>query len=128
MIKIGAKDWVRDLMLKTEPLGWQFWSSLTPATESELQRIETGIQRKLDAEFREFYRTIGYGPFEDRNGYTGDIYSPDEILECIPNPVCFITGSTTPGAEWATQSEHIRLWLSRGRENSNPHRFTDEVL
>ena len=34
----------------------------------------------------------------------------------------------TPGREWATVFEQTDLWLSRGRRNPDPQRFTEDVL
>ena len=42
--------------------------------------------------------------------------------------IYFITGSLMPGEEWATEEQHKALWLSRGRDNPNPARFTEEVM
>jgi hypothetical protein len=78
----------------------------------------------LDPEFREFYRKIGYGAFPQY----GQFYSPNELLLGAGPAIYFITGSLSPGSEWATPDAHTRLWLSRGRENPDPGRFTDQVL
>lgn len=127
MTKIGTHGWVRELRSRTELLGSEFWSGFTSATESDLRQIETHIQRNLDPEFREFYRKIGYGSFCNRPGY-GDIYSPEEIIQAIANPIFFVTGSMTPGAEWAPLDRQVELWLSRGRSNPNRTRFTAKAL
>jgi hypothetical protein len=128
MIQIGTTNWVRELKAKTQALGPDFWAHFMPASEADLRQIETRTGRKLDPEFREFYRTIGYGDFRDKTGYIGNIYSPEEVLQCIPNPIFFITGSMTPGEEWASLHEQVDLWLSRGRSNPDPKRFTDDIL
>jgi SMI1 / KNR4 family (SUKH-1) len=124
LLEIGTRDWLRTLMAITAPLGSDFWSDFKPATESELQRTEKQIGRKLDPEFREFYRTVGYGMFPDGGGF----YAPHELVQGAGPAIYFITGSLTPGDEWASEEQHTRLWLTRGRENPNPERFTDEVL
>lgn len=125
---IGQADWVGKLHNWTKQLGSEFWSEFKPASEQELGRIEDCICKKLDPEFREFYRTIGYGSFRDRDGYIGCIYSPDDIITGLACPICFITGSMTQGDEWATLKEQEELWRTRGQINPNPERFTEEVL
>jgi hypothetical protein len=127
MIQIGAKNWIQELKSRTEPLGPDFWSGFTPGTEADVRQIETRIQRKLDGEFCEFYRAIGHGNFRNKQGY-GGIYTPDEIVQGMANPIYFITGSMTPGAEWASLDRQIELWLSRGQSNPDPTRFTEKVL
>jgi hypothetical protein len=123
-LRIGAVDWVKTLKAITEPLGSEFWSGFQPASEAQLRAAEKELGRKLDPEFREFYRTIGYGDFPE----WGQFVDPDELILGAGPAICFITGSLSPGAEWASQKQHMRLWLSRGRENPAPSRFTDDVL
>jgi len=124
MLDIGALNWVRDLKEITEPLGSDFWSRFTPATESELRCAEKQLSRRLDPELREFYRTIGYGAFPQY----GQFYAPHDFIHGAGAAIYFITGSLSPGAEWATEEEHLKLWLSRGRVNPDPLRFTDDIL
>ncbi len=124
MFKIGRNGWVRDLKELTEPLGPEFWSDFQPASEFQMRTAERELGRKLDPEFCEFYRTIGYGAFPE----FGQFDSPEELILGAGAAICFITGSLTPGEEWATPEQHTRLWLSRGRENPDSRRFTEEVL
>ena len=124
MLRIGATGWLNDLRAITEPLASDFWAAFTPASERELQTVESQLGRTLDPEFREFYRTIGYGDFPK----FGQFNSPDELVLGAGPAIFFITGSLTPGKEWATVDEHQRLWISRSRENPNPSKFTDETL
>jgi hypothetical protein len=124
MIQVGAANWVRDLKGVTDPLGPNFWSEFTPATEAELREAEKQLGRTLDAEFREFYLAVGYGYFPIFGGFD----PPSKFIHQVGSPIYFITGSLTPGAEWATEDEHQRLWLSRGLQNPDPARFTDETL
>lgn len=42
--------------------------------------------------------------------------------------IYFITGSLSPGTEWASEEEHTKLWLTRGALNPDPQRFTHEIL
>lgn len=128
MFNIGAKNWVRDLRAITKPLGSDFWSQFTPVDKCEIDLIESKIQRKLDQEFREFYQIFGYGCFHHQDQNCGNIYSPAEIMECIPNPIFFNTGSMTPGSEWASLDEHFDLWLTRGKSITNRCQFTEDVL
>jgi hypothetical protein len=124
MLRIGATGWVNDLREMTEPLGKDFWSQFRPASERELRTVESDLGRTLDLEFREFYRTIGYGAFPR----FGRFSSPEELLLGAGPAIYFITGSLSPGKEWASPEAHTRLWLSRGRENPDPGRFTDQAL
>ena len=124
MLKIGTRDWVKTLKAITKPLGSDFWSGFRPASESELRSAERQLGRKLAPEFREFYRTIGYGDFPK----FGQFYAPDELIAGAGPAIYFVTGSLTPGKEWASLEQHTRLWLSRGRENPDPMRFTDDAL
>ncbi len=124
MLQIGTRNWLRALKTLTAPLGTDFWSGFTPATESELRSAEKQLARTLDPEFREFYRTVGYGPFPSY----GQFSAPHEFIQGAGPAIYFITGSLSPGDEWATEEEHTQLWLSRGHENPDPKRFTDEVL
>jgi hypothetical protein len=124
VLQIGTGNWLRTLKSITEPLGSDFWSGFIPATESELRSAEKQLGRTLDAEFREFYRTVGYGNFP----YYGDFCAPEEFIRGAGPAIYFLTGSLSPGDQWATEEEHARLWLSRGRDNPNPKRFTEDVL
>lgn len=125
MFRIGKSDWVTLLKEMTEPLGSGFWSEFRRASEKELQSVESHLDRTLDPEFREFYLRIGYGAFPNK---FGQFNSPEELSWGIGSAINFITGSLTPGKEWATTEQHARLWLTRGRENPDQGRFTDEVL
>jgi hypothetical protein len=124
MLRIGATGWVHDLKELTEPLGKDFWSRFRSVSERELQTVESQLGRAVDPEFREFYRTIGYGDFPN----FGEIYSPSDLLLGAGPAIYFITGSLSPGLEWASLEEHRQLWLSRGRVNPDPSRFTEEAL
>ncbi len=124
-LRIGTHGWVKTLKEITDPLGPDFWSGFKPASESELRKAEAELGRKLDPEFREFYRKVGYGDFPS---FGGQFLAPDELILGAGPAIYFITGSLTPGAEWASPEQHKRLWLSRGAENPDPRRFTEEVL
>lgn len=124
MLEIGSDNWVHDLKQMTEPLGLDFWSRFQPAQEEQLQAAEHQLGRTLDPEFREFYRTIGYGAFP----MFGEFYKPEQLIAGVGPAIYFITGSLTPGDEWASLEEHTRLWLSRGQDNPNPVRFTEDAL
>jgi hypothetical protein len=126
MFKIGAYDWVKTMKELTEPLGSDFWSGFIPATEQQMSESERVLKRKFDPEFHEFYRTIGYGTFSGNGGSW--FWSPDEFYFGAGPAFYFITGSLTPGDMWATPEQHTALWISRGRENPNPARFTEEVM
>jgi len=130
MLRIGKRDWVSTLKTITEPLGSAFWADFKPARESEMRKAERQLGRKLDLEFREFYRTVGYGyfPFRDLPRCGGCFVTPAELILGAGPAISFITGSRSPGDEWASSEQHARLWLSRGRENPDAHRFTDDVL
>jgi hypothetical protein len=126
MLQIGTHNWVKNLKELTKSRDPDFWVGFTPATEQQMQAAESVLKRKFDPEFREFYRAVGYGTFP---GYGGSFFcSPDEFDFGAGPAIYFITGSLTPGDEWATREQHTALWISRGRENPNPARFTEEVM
>lgn len=125
MIKIGDAGWVKKLKELTGSLGKDFWEGFKPASEDELQAVERYLGRKLDGEFREFYRTIGYGEFPNCGG---QFDSPATLIQDVAVPIYFVTGSSSPGEEWATSEQHTKLWLSRGQENPNPKKFTNKAL
>ena len=125
MFRIGANNWVRELQELTEPLGSNFWSNFRPASEPQMRNAEEQLGRKLDSEFCEFYCTIGFGSFPE---FWGEFVPPEEFIQGAGSAIYFMTGSLTPGQEWATPEQHTRLWLSGGRENPNPKRFTEESL
>jgi hypothetical protein len=124
MIRIGTEDWHSALIERTNRLAHDFWADFRPAEAEDLDRIERETARKLDHEFREFYMKVGFGRFP--NG--GNFYSPHDILQCLPNPIFFVCGSLGPYEPWATETEHRQLWISRGRSNPAPRRFTTEKL
>ena len=123
-IQIGSPSWVEDLKEVTRPLGSDFWSAFTRVGEAELDELERQIRRKLPDEFREFYRSIGYGSFP----FGGGFYSPHDILACLGASIYFLLGSLAPGVEWATEEDHRRLWLTRGAINPAPDKFTGAAL
>jgi hypothetical protein len=124
MLRIGADNWVRTLQEMTKPLGPDFWAGFKPASDMELRSVESQLGRRLDAEFREFYRTIGFGDFPE----WGQFVAPSELILGAGPAIYFIRGSLSPGKEWASAEQHTELWLSRGRKNPDPDRFTEEVL
>src|SRR5262245_64235286 len=111
MLKIGANNWARDLKQMTESLGRDFWSAFRPAPEQQMQMAEQQLGRTLDPEFREFYRSIGYGAFPEY----GQFVEPEELILGVGPAIYFITGSLSPSDKWATREQHTRLWFSRGR-------------
>jgi hypothetical protein len=124
MIRTGSPNWVRLLKERTSPLGEDFRSGFVPASREEIRSLEKGIRRTLPDDFKEFYRTFGYGQFPEG----GDIYSPEEIMAALGAPIYFVTGSVTPGQEWVNEEEHKKLWLSRGAYNPCPEKFTEDKL
>jgi len=124
MIQIGSPNWVKHLKEATNSLGNEFWSGFTQVDEAGLDELEKGIGRKLPEEFREFYRSVGYGAFSRGGGF----YSPDDIIACLGAPIYFVLGSLMAGQEWATEEEHRQLWLTQGAVNPNPDEFTDDAL
>jgi hypothetical protein len=124
MIQIGSPNWIEDLKETTSPLGSDFWSNFVQASEAQLNELEKQAGRKLPDEFRELYRSIGYGSFSLGGGF----YSPDDIIVGLGAPIYFVLGSLFSGKEWATEEEHRQLWLTRGAVNPNPGKFTDTAL
>lgn len=127
-LSIGSSGWVDDLHALTAPLGEEFWSRFTPCPLAELTRVEREIGRSLPTDFVDFYTTIGYGEFLPFGMRWGWFDSPDEILGNIGVAISFVLGSYFRGSEWCTSDEHRRLWLSRGRDNPIPSKFTDDTL
>jgi len=123
-LQIGKSGWVDELRAITAHLGDDCWDGFTPCSADELKRLQQKVRRDLPAEFVEFYREIGCGQFK----HGGGLYSPEEIIQCIGAPIYFILGSMTPGAEWCSDEEHRRLWLTRGAQNPAPERFTEKAL
>jgi hypothetical protein len=124
MIRIGSLGWVEKLKEITDPLGSDFWSDFVRASEAQLNELERQIGRKLPEEFRELYRSLGYGRFPPSGGF----YSPDDIIAYLGAPIYFVLGSLFSGEKWATEEEHRQLWLTRGAANPNPSKFTDAAL
>ncbi|NWK54260.1 SMI1/KNR4 family protein [Verrucomicrobiaceae bacterium N1E253] len=102
-----------------------FWNPFTPATEDEVASIESALQIQLPAQFKEFYRCIGWG-----GSPSGDlrIKAPKDLIDDCSVPIYHVSGSYFAGDRWADIEEHRSLWISRGSDNSNPERFTDESM
>jgi hypothetical protein len=64
-----------------------------------MRAVEQQRGRKLDPEFVEFYRTVGYGAFPEH----GQFVKPEELILGVGPAIYFITGSLSPGSEWATE-------------------------
>ena len=124
MIQIGSHDWHEALLERSKSLGGEFWADFRPVTTPEIDSIEIQIGRQLDSEFKAFYEAIGYGSFPGG----GNIYSPQDILACVPNPIFFVCGSLFSSEAWATEEEHRKMWMTRGRFNPAPERFTSDAL
>lgn len=124
VLQIGSTGWVSDLKALSAPLGDDFWAGFSPCASDDLRRLERAIERPLPHDFVEFYRTIGCGQFKQGGG----LDAPDEILQSVGAPIYFVLGSMFPGAEWCSDKEHRRLWLTRGAQNPSPAKFTDSAL
>lgn len=109
-----------------EALDSDYWTQLTPASPQDLEQIESCLEIELPEDFKEFYTEIGWGLFPEP--YGGGIDSPDEIISDVSVPIYFVSGSRTPGEEWASVEAHERLWISKGRLNPDPKRFTREAM
>ena len=84
------------------------WRDFRLVSDDELDALERKIGRSLPEDFREFMRRIGCG----RCPPGGEIYSPAQIDDAVGVPIYYVTGSMTPGEEWATAAEHRELWLT----------------
>ena len=124
MINIGSPDWASALRKRTARFDRHFWRDFTPAKADDIEKIEAATGRIIDPEFRQFYETVGYGSFPAG----GDIFSPEEIIACIPNPIFFVTGSHFPNSPWMSMEDHVRLWKSRGIWNPIPEKLCHETL
>ncbi len=122
--KIGNPGWKKDLLELTAPLGPDFWLDFHPVSVDEVRRLEITIERTLPSDFFEFYTVMGCGWFSKGGG----ILSPQDVLACLAAPIFFVNGSAMQGKEWCTGDEHIQLWVSRGRINPVPQRFTSAKL
>ncbi len=103
-----------------ENLSSDYWAGYTPATETEVARIEEHLNIVLPADFREFYLQVGWGHNPQSSG--GAIYSPDDLICECSVPIYFVTGSRFVGDPWASLQEHEAFWISKGRNNPNPQR------
>jgi hypothetical protein len=116
-------DWIEQLKSGKKA---GLWAGFQPATELEIEALESAISRSLPDDFRQFYSRIGYGPWPE--SYGGDIYSPEDFLQTVGAPLYFVLGSLFPGDEWGTREQHAQLWLSKGLSNPAPTKFTPEAL
>ena len=103
-----------------------FWDGFTPVSESNIEKLECEINRKLPEDFKYFYSHIGFGYFPDSVG--GDIQSPEEIINNCHAPYYFVTGSMTSGEEWASNEAQRRFYITYGKENPNPKMFSKESM
>src|SRR5690554_3452 len=103
-----------------------FWDGFTPVSELIIEKIECEINRKLPDDFKYFYSHIGYGYFPDLVG--GDIQSPEEIINDCHAPYYFVTGSMTPGEEWASNEAQRQFYITYGKENPNLKMFSKESM
>jgi len=116
-------DWIDSLQTGEKS---KLWAGFKRATEREIAAVQIAISRTLPADFQWFYTRIGYGHWPRSNG--GNIYSPDEILQTIGAPIYFILGGLVPGKEWATRDQHMQLWVSKGKANPAPGKFSAAAL
>jgi hypothetical protein len=116
-------DWIKELEAGVKA---SLWATFTAASPQDLLEIEKSIRRPLPEDFRVFYQRIGYGQWP--NPYGGGVYSPKDIIATIGAPIYFALGSLMPGEEWATAAQHRELWLTQGKVNPDPHRFTERAL
>lgn len=104
----------------------QYWHDFTRIGLDEIAHAETALSIQLPADFKEFYTEVGCGTFP--RDYGGCIYSPNDLIQFCANPIFYITGSRTPGQEWASEEQHRQLWISNGQDNPAPSRFTEDEL
>lgn len=114
---IGERGWVDRVRKVTDGFCEDYWSDFRALSEAEIAGIEKGVNRRLPGDFREFLRAFGYGQFTE---FGGGIYSPAEMVEACHGPLMMQLGSS----EWASDDEQRRFYVSRGRENPCPERFT----
>jgi hypothetical protein len=121
MITIGEENWVQKYKALTDPHFPDFWLHFEPVSEKELRKLELSINRTLDPEFKEFYRSIGYGEFPNDTLF----YAPTEIFEQLWVPITFNTGANE---DYATEEQIIKMWLTKGETNPVPNYLTDEMI
>ncbi len=123
---IGSPSWegaYRELERELPGL----WESFAPCAPDRLDRLEASLSRPLPADFRIFYQTIGCGKFGSSVG--GMLSDPEAIANTGAEAIQFYTGCSTPGDDdWTDMYGLMRLWRSRGRDNPNKSKFTDDVL
>jgi len=114
-------DWIEELKVGKRA---RLWDAFTPANPQDVAEIEDSIRRPLPEDFSSFYLRIGFGPWP----HGGGIFSPGEIVASIGAPIYLALGSLMSGQEWATKAQHRQLWLSQGKDNPDPRRFTQTAL
>jgi hypothetical protein len=124
--EIGKGDRKNQIIKIGNSISENFWDNTKKAILPDLKKIENTINRILPDDFKQYYIEIGHGRFPFDFGHS--FHSPTEIIENCHAPVYFVTGSMTPGNEWATNEEQKKFYISHGIDNPNPMKFTKEIL
>ncbi len=118
---IGQRGWQEQIRQITDEISRDYWNGFVTVSETEIISLEQNLNRKLPSDLRDFLYSFGYGPFTE---YGGNTYSPDEMILACPGPIWMQLGSS----EWASDEDHRQFYISRGRENPDPRRFTTAAI
>jgi SMI1 / KNR4 family (SUKH-1) len=119
---IGQPKWADAVRRLTGEIGPDYWDDFRPLSSSDIGAIETALNRRLPNDFKQFLLEFGSGKFPDEFG--GNVYSPQDILAACHGPLLMQLGS----AKWASDEAQRGFYISHGRENPDPKRFTTGVL
>lgn len=117
---IGAHGWAEHVRETCARLSPGYLDDFTPCSQAEIAEVERALHRSLPEDFKNWLIEIGTGQFERYGG----VYSVEELVLVTAQSIFYPTGS----ADWASESAHIDLWISRGARNPDPSRFTLELL
>jgi hypothetical protein len=118
---IGQRGWADQVRRFTDDVSPDYWNDFTAVSDAELASLERSLNRRLPEDFREFLKTFGCGSFTE---FGGNIYSPDDMIAACPGPLWMRLGSS----DWASEDAHRCYYISRGRENPDPQRFTSAAI
>jgi hypothetical protein len=119
---VGRENWAEQLRQITNDITSTYWSDFRPVSTDELRLLEHDLNRVLPEDFCQFLTTVGVGRFPKPFG--GNLYDLTDIRMACHGPLLMQLGS----ADWATDDAQRRFYISRGRDNPDPTRFTASAL
>jgi hypothetical protein len=120
--RIGEGPWIQEIRYYTAEIDPNYWARFRPLSADEISAIETSVNRRLPEDLKEFLRAFGCGTFPEPFG--GDIYTPEDFIRGCYGHLYMILGS----AEWASEEDHQRFYVTHGVFNPAPNRFTPDAL